>query len=238
MVMIGAVISPFATGLVYMGTTSRITFAMSKMKFLPESFHKNFNRYGSAYISLLATFILSALYLLPFPSWQSLVGVITSGMVFTYVLGPIGLMAFRKLDAERKRPFYLPFANIISLSAFIVGTLIIYWSTFTVLWKLGIGILVGIILFIFTNFKDIKLKFKQTVFSGLWFLFYIASIILISFLGDKNFGGDNIIKSPYDSLTVILTAVLFYFIAINTSIKKEEMKMIIEEEFIGEEFEI
>jgi hypothetical protein len=39
-------------------------------------------------------------------------------------------------------------------------------------------------------------------------------------------------------IAVILIAVLFYFIAINTSIKKEEMKMIIEEEFIGEEFEI
>ena len=238
MVMVGAVISPFATGLVYMGTTSRITFAMSKMKFLPESFHKNFNKYGTAYISLLVTFILSALYLLPFPSWQSLVGVITSGMVFTYVLGPIGLMTFRKLDAERKRPFYLPFANIISLSAFIVGTLIIYWSTFTVLWKLGIGISAGIILFIITNFNGIKTKFKQTVMPGLWFLFYIAALIIISFFGSNNFGGDNAVKSPYDLIIVILTAVLFYFIAINASIKKEEMKMIIEEEFIGEEFEI
>ncbi len=238
MVILGAVISPFATGLVYMGTTSRITFAMSKMKFLPRNFHLNFNRYGTAYISLIFTFILSALYLLPFPSWQSLVGIITSGMVFTYILGPVGLMTFRKLDPKKNRPFYLPFANIVSLSAFIVGTLIIYWSTFNVLWKLDIGILAGIILFIFTNFNQIKNKFKQTVIPGLWFLLYIAAILIISFFGSKNFGGNNTIKSPYDLIAVILTAVLFYFIAINTSIKKEEMKMIIEEEFIGEEFEI
>jgi amino acid transporter len=238
MVILGAVISPFATGLVYMGTTSRITFAMSKMKFLPKSFHSNFNRYGTAYISLIFTFILSALYLLPFPSWQSLVGIITSGMVFTYILGPIGLMTFRKLDPERKRPFYLPFANIITLSAFIIGTLIIYWSTFDILWKLGIGIAVGIVLFIFTNFNRIRHKFKQTVIPGMWFLMYIASILTISFLGSRDFGGINAIESPYDSLAAILIAVLFYFIAINVSIDKEEMKMIIEEEFIGEEFEI
>ncbi len=237
-VVFGAVISPFATGLVYMGTTSRVTYAMSKMKFLPKSFHLNFNRYGTAYISLIFTFFLSVLYLLPFPSWQSLVGIITSGMVLTYVLGPIGLMTFRKLDPHRKRPFYLPFANTISLLAFIVGTLIIYWSGFDVLWKLGIGISAGVILFLFTNFNKIKNKLRETVISGLWFLFYIIVILIVSFLGSKNFGGNNTIKSPYDLITVILLAVLFYFIAINTSIKKEEMKMIMEEEFIGEEFEI
>ncbi|MHB1697061.1 MAG: APC family permease [bacterium] len=237
-VISGAVISPFATGLVYMGTTSRVTFAMSKMKFLPESFHLNFNKYGTAYISLIFTFFLSVLYLLPFPSWQSLVGIITSGMVFTYILGPIGLMVFRKLDPHRKRPFRLPFAGVVSLSAFIVGTLIIYWSTFDVLWKLGIGIAAGIILFIFTNFNRIKNNFKRTIMPGLWFLFYIIAVLTVSYLGGKNFGGNNSIKSPYDSIAVILIAILFYFIAINTSTSKEEMKMIIEEEFIGEEFEV
>ncbi len=237
-VMFGAIISPFATGLVYMGTTSRVTFAMSKMKFLPKSFHLNFNRYGTAYISLIFTFFLSVLYLLPFPSWQSLVGIITSGIVFTYILGPVGLMTFRRLDPDRKRPFYLPFANTVSLLAFIVGTLIIYWSGFGILWKLGIGISAGVLLFIFTNFNKIKKKFKETVIPGLWFISYILAILIISFLGSKNFGGNNMVKSPYDLIAVILIAVLFYFIAINTSIKKEEMKMIIEEEFIGEEFEI
>ncbi len=236
MVIIGAVISPFATGLVYMGTTSRITFAMSKMKFLPKSFHLNFNRYGTAYISLTFTFVLSALYLLPFPSWQSLVGIITSGMVFTYILGPIGLMTFRKLDPNRRRPFYLPFANIISLSAFIVGTMIIYWSTFSTLWKLSLGISAGIIIFILTNINKIKTKFKETVNPGLWFVFYIAVILIISYFGSKNFGGNNFIRAPYDSIAAIITAILFYFIAIKTSISKEEMQMIIEEEFIGEEF--
>ncbi len=238
MVIIGAVISPFATGLVYMGTTSRITFAMSKMKFMPKGFYLNLNRYGTAYLSLIFTFILSALYLLPFPSWQSLVSIITSGIVFTYILGPVGLMTFRKLDPKKKRPFYLPFANAVSLSAFIVGTLIIYWSAFDTLYKLSIGIVAGIIIFILTNFKKIKTKFKQTVIPGLWFLCYIAVILLISYFGSKNFGGNNTVKSPYDLAVVILAAVLFYFLAIKTSISKEEMQMIIEEEFIGEEFEI
>ena len=74
--------------------------------------------------------------------------------------------------------------------------------------------------------------------TGLWFLFYITTILTLSFFGSKSFGGNNLLKSPYDLIAVVLAAVLFYFAAINTSIKKEEMEMIIEEEFIGEEFEI
>ncbi|MCL5674470.1 MAG: APC family permease [Candidatus Omnitrophica bacterium] len=236
LIIIGAIISPFATGLVYLGTTSRVTFAMSKMKFLPQKFHLNLNRYGIPYLSLIFTFFLSMLYLLPFPSWQSLVGIITSAIVFTYILGPVALIVFRKSDPDKKRPFYLPFANIISLISFIIGTLIIYWSNFSVLWKLGIGISAGIIIFIFTNFYKIKKHFRKTVMPGLWFVFYVIIILTISFFGSKDFGGNNAIKFPYDLVVVILAAVLFFYIAVNTPIKKEEMKMIIEEEFIGEEF--
>ncbi|MCL5409104.1 MAG: APC family permease [Candidatus Omnitrophica bacterium] len=238
LIIIGAIISPFATGLVYLGTTTRVTFAMAKMKFLPKRFYSNLNKYGIPYISLIFTFFISVLYLLPFPSWQSLVGIITSGIVFTYILGPIALIVFRKLEPDKKRPFFLPYANIISLTAFIIGTLIIYWTNFKVLEKLAMGIFAGILIFVFTNFYQIKHKFKETVIPGLWFIFYMLTILCISFLGSSNFGGTNIIKSPYDLVVVVIIAILFFFIAIKTPIKKEEMKMIIEEEFIGEELEI
>ncbi len=238
LIIIGAIISPFATGLVYMGSTSRVTYAMSRMKFLPRSFHSYFNRHGIPYISLIFTFFLSALYLLPFPSWESLVGIITSGMIFTYILGPVGLMVFRRHDPHRKRPFNLPMANIISPLAFVVGTLIVYWSGFAVLWKLEIGIFAGVLIFIFTNSEKIRNNFKKTVAPGLWFILYVVSILFLSFLGDKNFGGIGLIRSPYDLIVVGVTALLFYFLAVNTGVSKEEMKMIIEEEFIGEELEV
>jgi len=79
---------------------------------------------------------------------------------------------------------------------------------------------VGILIFILTNFEKIKNKFKETVASGLWFIFYAIAILAVSFFGSKSFGGNNTLKFPYDLVVVICVAILFYFIAINTPIKK------------------
>ena len=234
LIIIGAIISPFGTGLTYMSTTSRVSYAMSKMNFLPRKLSQ-FNKYGIAYISLIFIFCLSVIYLMPFPSWQSLVGIITSSIVFTYILGPVSLMSFRKLTPNLKRPFYLPFAAIISPIAFIIGSLIIYWSGFGVLWKLFIGIAVGCIIFIIKDYK--KKDFKRNFLPGLWFLFYIITIIILSYLGSKNFGGINILKFPYDVIAVIIASLIYYAISIQTFIKTDEIKMILEEQFISEEFD-
>ena len=234
LIIIGAIISPFGTGLTYMGTTSRVSYAMSKMDFLPRKLSQ-FNKYGIAYISLIFVFCLSVIYIMPFPSWQALVGLITSSIVFTYILGPVSLMSFRKLTPKLKRPFYLPFASIISPIAFIVGTLIIYWSGFGVLWKLFVGIAAGCIIFIIKDRK--KKNFKKNFLPGLWFLFYIITIIILSYLGSSDFGGINLLAFPYDIIAVAVAALIYYVISIRTFIKTDEIKMILEEQFISEEFD-
>jgi amino acid transporter len=235
LVITGAIIAPFATGLTYMGTTSRVGYAMSKMKFLPSQFSK-FNKYSMAYMPLIFIFFLSLIYILPFPSWQSLVGIITSSFVFTYILGPVGLISFRKLAPDIKRPFYLPFANIISPIAFTIGTLIVYWSGFATLWKLSIGILFGFVIFFIAGHAG--KSFKKNVLPGLWFIFYIATLIFLSFIGSKSFGGINMLKSPLDIIVIAIMALIYYSIGVRTFVKTDEIKMIIEEQFIGEEFEI
>ena len=54
--------------------------------------------------SILLAFVLGMLAFLPFPSWQSLVGLVTSATAIMYAFAPIALAALRERDPERAAP--------------------------------------------------------------------------------------------------------------------------------------
>src|SRR6185437_12057890 len=77
------------------------------------------------------------------PSWQSLVGLITSASVLMYAGAPLSLGVFRRRLPNAERPYRLPAAQVLSPLAFVVSGQIILWSGWTTDWKLGIAILLG-----------------------------------------------------------------------------------------------
>ena len=81
-------------------------------------------------------------FLLPFPSWSTLVGFITSASVLMYAGAPLALGAFRRKLPEASRPYRLPGATWLSPLAFIIASLIIDWSGFEIVWKLGIALVI------------------------------------------------------------------------------------------------
>ena len=58
------------------------------------------------WVGLIAAFVTGCICFLPFPSWQSLVGLITSASVLMYAGAPLSLGAFRRRlpDAEPTVP--------------------------------------------------------------------------------------------------------------------------------------
>jgi amino acid transporter len=87
---IDAVVSPGDTGLIYTTVTSRISYAMARNGNAPASLAKTTNR-GVPMVSLLVTFVVGLIVFLPFPSWQQLVGSITSATVLSFASGPLVL---------------------------------------------------------------------------------------------------------------------------------------------------
>jgi amino acid transporter len=61
----------------------------------PASLAKTTNR-GVPMVSLLVTFVVGLIVFLPFPSWQQLVGFITSATVLSFASGPLVLAALRE----------------------------------------------------------------------------------------------------------------------------------------------
>ncbi len=91
---IDAFVSPSGTGLIYTTGTSRISYGLARNRYYPQIFGK-VDRNGIPWVGLIFAFLIGLLFLLPFPSWHSLVGLITGASVLMYAGAPLSLGAFR-----------------------------------------------------------------------------------------------------------------------------------------------
>ena len=94
----------------------------------------------------MLAFVIGLIAFLPFPSWQQLVGFITSATVLSFASGPLVLAALRAQVPDHERPFRLPGGHAIPLLAFWGSNLIVYWSGWTTVWKLMVAVLIGFVL--------------------------------------------------------------------------------------------
>ena len=92
---IDAFVSPFGTGLIYQTSTSRVGYGLARNRYFPQIFQA-VNSSGVPWFSLIMAFVFGLFFLLPFPSWQSLVGLVTSASVLMYAGAPLSLGAFRR----------------------------------------------------------------------------------------------------------------------------------------------
>jgi len=104
---IDAFISPAGTGLIYVGTSARLSYALGHAGFIPKGVSKISSR-GVPWTSVILAFVVGLICFLPFPSWQGLVGLVTSATVIMYGFAPITLVALRKADPDRPWPYRRP----------------------------------------------------------------------------------------------------------------------------------
>src|SRR5918911_1167052 len=133
---IDAVISPAGTGLIYTTATSRVSYGLSRNGYVPSIYERTDSR-GVPWFGLLTAFVVGCICFLPFPSWRSLVGLITSASVLMYAGAPLALGVFRSRLPDAGRPYRLPAARVFAPLAFVVANLLILWSGWTTDWKLG-----------------------------------------------------------------------------------------------------
>jgi amino acid transporter len=224
-----AVLSPSGTGLVYLSSGGRVVLGSARNKYLGRTFAGISERFGVPVWAMGITVIFSIIFLLPFPSWQSLVGVISSATAFTYVMGPVSLSVFRKFHPDAHRPFRLPGDKIIAPIAFIGGTLIIYWSGWGVDWKLVLGILGGTIVYLIVAAAGAPVaKIKAEDWRhGIWLIVYLLAMLAVAYFGAARFGAPfdhhkGLIHYPYDIVTDIVLGIVFYFWAMASGRDSEE----------------
>jgi amino acid transporter len=199
---IDAVISPFGTGLIYQTSSSRVSYGLGRNRYFPAFLAKTDSR-GVPWASLILAFLAGLVFLLPFPSWHSLVGLVTGASVLMYAGAPLSLSAFRSQASELERPYRIPAASVIAPIAFIIANFIIYWSGFEVIWKLGIVLVIGYVLIAINLATDSNRPplGRQEWISASWLPVYLIGMGVISWLGQYSGGA---VKAPVNTNTIPL----------------------------------
>jgi amino acid transporter len=241
---IDAFVSPTGTGLIYTTGTSRVSYGLSRNRYFPQIFGK-VDRNGIPWVGLIFAFIIGLFFLLPFPSWHSLVGLITGASVLMYAGAPLSLGAFRGQVPEANRPYRMPSAWFLAPAAFAVADLLIYWSGFEVIWKLGVVLIIGyVIMGIFMAFDPQRPPLEWR--SAIWLPVWLIGMGIISWQGQYS-GAASSDKHPqaptntfnipfwWDILIVVVFSVGIYFWAMRTKLKREEMLALVNKQGGGEE---
>ena len=230
-----AVISPAGTGLIYTTGSSRVSYGLSRNGYVPTAFEWVSKR-GVPWVGLIAAFVTGCICFLPFPSWQSLVGLITSASVLMYAGAPLSLGAFRRRLPNADRPYRVPAAEVMAPFGFIISGLVILWSGWDTDWKLGIAILLGYLILGISRVFNLNDKSPHLHWrSAAWLPAYLVGLGIIVYV--SNFGP---LSSPWlgdwtGMLAVAVFSLVIYYWALSVALPTEEIEEMVNEVVLPEE---
>ncbi|HMG23842.1 MAG TPA: APC family permease [Kofleriaceae bacterium] len=213
--LIDAIISPAGTGIVYVGTSARLSYALGEEREMPTALAST-NKQGVPVVSILVAFVVGCLALGPFKSWNALVAVVTAATAIMYAFAPLSLAALHKLDDHRPRAYRVPLPRIVLPAAFCSANLIIYWGGFDTTWKLACAMVVGLVLF------AIGARHKRTGAwtmqrSAIWMAPWFGGHVVIGALGRYG-GGYEVIPNWVDIVVVIGFALAIFYTALGVTL--------------------
>jgi amino acid transporter len=223
---IDAFVSPSGTGLIYTTGTSRVSYGLARNRYAPQIFGR-VNKNGVPWVGLIFAFLFGLVFLLPFPSWQSIVGIIVGASVLMYAGAPLSVGAFRRQVPDANRPYRMPAAGFLNPVAFVVACLLIYWSGWLVVWKLGIVLVIGYVLIGISMAFD-KQRPPLDWKSAVWLPVWLIGMGIVSWQGQYGDGSTHRIPFWWDMLIVAVFGLVIYYWAMVTRLPREEMLELVE----------
>lgn len=222
--LIDAIVSPAGTGLIYLGTSARISYALGEDDVMPDWLTRTSQRKVPVY-SILLAFVIGELAFLPFPSWNQLIALVTSATAIMYAFAPVSLAALREKDPDRPRAYRLPMPQVLNPLGFIFANLIIYWGGFEATWKLLAGIFIGRIIF------EVELRRRNDVRrrdvdwrAASWIWPWLIGMTIIGLLGRYGGGSENFIPDYVDLVVVALFSLAIFYYAVSLAMTTEQIQ--------------
>jgi amino acid transporter len=218
--IIDAVISPAGTGVVYLGATARLSYALGEEREMPTALATT-NANGVPVVSILVAAVVGTFAFGPFKSWSALVNVVTGATAIMYAFAPVSLAALQKVDGDRPRPYRMPMPGLILPAAFCSANLIIYWGGFETTWKLTLAMVLGLLLFAF-GAKRAGTDAGRFARNAVWIAPWLGGQCLIGFLGRYGGGAKNILPGWVDIAVVIVFSLVIFYWAVALTLSRTE----------------
>ena len=220
--IIDAVISPAGTGIVYVGTSARLSYALGEEREMP-GILSQVNQRGVPTWSILLAALVGEAAFGPFPSWNKLVGVVTGATAIMYGFAPVALASLHKRDGDRSRPYRMPAPKVLLPVAFCSANLIIYWGGYDYTWKIACAMVVGLLLF------GIGSSVAHTdalgmVRSAFWIGPWLLGSVGIGALGRYGVGAHSVLPDWVDLLVVIAFSLVIFYWAVSAAMSHDKVE--------------
>lgn len=230
LVLIDSAISPAAAGNIFFSGTARMMFAWAKNGYFYSIFCKIDRRTGLPRGALWLALIMGIAWTIPqqFQAWSGIVSAATAALVLTFMTGPVAAATLRKKKPDMERPYRVNGMQWLAPFAFVVSTLVAYWSGWDVI-KLLLMMTIGslVVFFAFAD-KDefLRKHLKEDVKAAIWLFGFYAFLLVMCYVG--SFGPGEYISGPWDSIIVAIGSLCIFYWAVNTALA--EPRITVDEE--------
>jgi hypothetical protein len=211
-----------------------VSYGLSRNGYVPSLYERTDPR-GIPWFGLLTALVIGCVCFLPFPSWKSLVGLITSASVLMYAGAPLALGTFRNRLPGADCPYRAPAALVLSPAAFAVANLLILWSGWTTDYKLGIAILIGYAILAANRiFKLNPTTLVLDLRAASWWPVYLIGMGLIVYLSDFGPLSNPVFPLWWDMLVVAVFSLAIYFWAMRVALPADKIQATIDASVVEE----
>jgi amino acid transporter len=153
----------------------------------------------------------------------------------------MAMAALRRELPDAKRPFKVPFGDVIPFLAFFASNLIVYWAGWDVDWKLFVGILLGFVLLgAYAMFRRGELPNMDWKAGASWTLPWLGGLALISYLGsypDPADGNRGVIGFGWGFVAIFALTALVWTIAHFVRLPRNRVQEHVEQTLVEAEAE-
>jgi amino acid transporter len=219
---VDAFLSPAGTGLIYAGSSARVSYALGRNGYIPKTFG-DLDRRGVPWVSIVFAFAVGMIVFLPFPGWQKLVAFVTSATVIIYAAQCLSMAAMRHQFPDHARPFRLPGAGLLVPLGFVISNEIVLFAGWTTDWKLFAAIGIGLVLLAVSQLTRrredrVQLDWRSSV----WLWPWLVGMMVISYV--SSFDGKGYLHFGVDMGVTAVFALAIYYFALHFRLTPEQAR--------------